>query len=145
MARLRIERIAVASRQFDARRATRTLNMRDLYPGGADHDLAIGRLFRAHGRAIGLRFDRNRCEFRFRPQPLRRKHRLGKVEAEELVGAVLVRHRGYERYQKPRAKGDGKSSFQDHLRPPEMIKNRTAIMYAAHGAMPTDIARKVTG
>src|SRR5258708_23395869 len=83
VARLRIERIAVALRQLDACRAARTLDMRNLHPGSLDHGFAIGALFRARGRsvaAVGLGFDRNRCKLRFRPKPLRRQHRLGKIE-----------------------------------------------------------------
>src|SRR6266849_1120833 len=81
----------------------------DLNPG-------IARL-RAFASRIGSGLDRNRREFRRRPKPLRRKYRLRKVEAEELVGTVLIRHRYAAPRQQRRAKHGGENILQDHGRP----------------------------
>jgi len=62
----------------------------------------------------GSRLDRNRREFGRRPKPLRRKHSLRKVEAEELVGTVLIRHRQAAPHQQHRAKHGDENIFQDH-------------------------------
>ena len=77
----------MSPRRFRFNRAARFLraHMRNLGPGMRD-------AFRARGRAllfaIGPRLDRNRREFRGWSKPLGRKHRLGKIEAEELTGPV---------------------------------------------------------
>src|SRR4051812_41308175 len=70
-------------------------------------------------RAIGSGFDRNRGEFRFRPEPLRRQHDFGKIEAEELVGAILVGDSHAAQHQEPGTNDCRKCTFQDHSRPPE--------------------------
>ena len=76
---------------------------------------------RAFTSGIGSRLDRNRREFGHRPKPLRRKHRLRKVEAEELVGTVLIRHRQAAPRQQRRAEHSDENIFQDHGRPSGML------------------------
>src|SRR6267143_678553 len=105
IARLRIERIAVASRELGSSRAARFLRAR----------------MRSLASGIGSGLDRNRREFRRRPKPLRRKYRLRKVEAEELVGTVLIRHRQAAPRQQRRAKHGGENIFHDHGRPSGML------------------------
>jgi hypothetical protein len=77
---------------------------------------------------VSLGFDRDRREFGIRAETLRRQYRLGEVEAEELIGTVVISHRQAAQSQKPGTKRDDKSAFQDHLRPPEMTKTPTDIM-----------------
>src|SRR3982074_956775 len=93
--RLRVERIALSPRQLRSSRAARFLRAHMHNPGLVNNDFGLGFRFRACLRAlasaIGSCFDLNRHKLRGRPKRLRRKHGLGKVEAKELVGTVLIR------------------------------------------------------
>src|SRR6266403_1485418 len=98
-------------------------------PGLVNDDFGLGFRFRACLRAlasaIGSCFDLDRHELRGRPKRLRRKHGLGKIEAEELVGTVLIRHCQTAPCQQRRANDGNKNIFQDHSKPPEILKEGT--------------------
>lgn len=95
-------------------------------------DFGMRDAFRARGRsiaaAIGSRLDRNRRELRCRPKRLRRKHRLGKVEPEELVGTLLIRDSQPAPRRERRAKDGDENVFRDHSRPPETLKKATSLI-----------------
>src|SRR4051794_24892240 len=97
VARLRIERIGMTPRQLGAGGGARFLDalLRHLRLGRCF--LRYHHAFRLHRPAIGSRLDTDRSEFRLRAEPLRREQRLGKIEAEELVGAIFVGERGAAR------------------------------------------------
>jgi len=147
IARFRIERIAVTLRELRSDRAARFLraDMRDCDVGSShleipgNSDPGIGPRFRAGlrtrtvasgigswiGSSIGSCLDRNRCEFSRRPKRFRRKHRLGKVEAEELVGTVLICLRRTTPRQQHSANCGRQNSFQNHVRFAEMLGSTT--------------------
>src|SRR5437879_341552 len=104
---LRVQGIAVSSRQFGPNRAARFLRVDARFlrthmrnPGAGNHDpfgldeFGLGCRLSARlcalASAIRLCFDLNRREFGRRPERLRREQRLGKVEAQELVGTILI-------------------------------------------------------
>src|SRR5258708_31230280 len=104
--------------------------MRDSGPG--NHDSSglddFGLCFRFDARlldpasAIGSCLDLNRREFGRRPERLWRKQRLGKIEAEELVGTIFIRDRRTAPWQQRRVNDGDANIFQDHWRPPEILK-----------------------
>src|ERR1700730_16545390 len=129
--RLGIERIAMSPRQLRSSRAAcfpgahmrnadlgihmRNAGLRNSF---GNNDLGLGARFRADLRALvftlGSCFELNRHELRGRPKRLRRKRRPGKVEAEELVGTILVRDSQTAPRQQRRANDRGENIFQDH-------------------------------
>src|ERR1700688_565155 len=138
--RLGIERIAVAVGEFRAHRAARLPGLqawfldahRRLLDGQIGNARALhvepglgGRLrayLRALAVAIAARLHRKRLEFGRRTEPIRRQHCPGKVEAEELVGTILVSDRHPAPSQKQGA-GDGDEQIlQDYSKPPEIRK-----------------------
>src|SRR5229473_3226778 len=144
IARFRIERIAVTLRELGSDRAARFLraDMRDCNVGNRDcglrnsdletpgnSDPGIGPRFDARARAVasgvGSCLDRNRREFGTRPKRFRRKHRLGKVEAEELVGTVLIRLRRTAPRQQHSANRGRQNRFQNHVMSAEMLVRTT--------------------
>src|SRR5258706_12088940 len=136
--RLRVQRIGMASRQLGSHRAPRFLRPRrhDWLLRARMHDSGLvndnfwfGFRFRVRGcdlaSAISPGFKLNRHELRGRPKWLRRKHRPGEIQAEELVGTVLVRDSQTVPRQQRRANDRGENIFQDHSRPREIPKGGT--------------------
>src|SRR5258707_7271896 len=140
---LRVQGIAVSSHELRAGCAARFLRMHARFyrvhmrnSGAGNHDpfglddpglsLRLSARLRALASVIGFRLDRNRRELRGRPERLGGKQRLGKIEAQELVGTVLIRQR-WTAPSEPHRTEDGHANiFQDHSRPPEMLKNGIA-------------------
>jgi hypothetical protein len=124
--RLRVQGIAVSSREFRASCAARLLRMHVRNPGSGNHDpfgldeFGLGRGFRARGGVLGstirLCLNLNRLELGRRPERLRRKQCLGKVETEELVGTILIRDRRTARCSEPPTDGFLSGSDRQHCR-----------------------------
>src|ERR1700731_702269 len=128
---LRVQRIAVPSRQPGSNCGARLLRPYMCDPGFGNHDpfglddLGIGHPLRASAlaSAIGLCLDLDRREFGSRPERLRRKQRLGKIEAKELVGTIFIRDRSAAPCQQRRTDHGEANIFQDHSKPPEIREN----------------------
>lgn len=116
--------------EFRARRAERLLRAEVGYASLVNHaglvndDFGLRRRFcaglPAFASGIAPRLHRKRPEFRRRPERLRREHCLGKVEAEELIGTVLVRDRHTAPSQEQGASDGEENILQDHSRPREI-------------------------
>src|SRR5258708_6763115 len=102
--RLGVERTTVASREPGSNRNARFLGAHNsrLVDRNCGFDLrfrncGVGFWFRTclrvRAAAVDVHVKRTRRESRRRPQRLRRKHPFGKVNAEELIGTIVVRTR----------------------------------------------------